>query len=414
MRISRRTKTERDVVAAFRAGVPLDLRGRRDARVRSEVIRFLLLGGAAAEAGTLPLLWLKGARVTGPLEVEYADVSAPVELERCTFDEAVSFFGSHLRRLGLEGSTMPELTIANATFDASVRLIGCRAGAVRAGLAQISGSLLMDGARVARLDAFAMRVSTDVLAGDGFACEGVLRVDRAEIGAGLHCQRATLHTLSARHLTARELVLLPTGRPEGGVDLSHARVGVLRDDPATWPTALCIDGFVYGVLDGEPTDRRSWLRLDSDRFRPGAYGQLARTYREAGRDDDARTVLLAGERHRREGLRWPGRWWGRLQDITVGYGYRPLRAAAWLAALLAIGTAVFGAERPRAADAAGGPEFAAPVYTLDLIVPVVDFGQQSAFHPRGATAWLAYALIVAGLLLVTTITAAGARRLRRN
>jgi hypothetical protein len=45
---------------------------------------------------------------------------------------------------------------------------------------------------------------------------------------------------------------------------------------------------------------------------------------------------------------------------------------------------------------------------------VVDFGQQSAFHLRGATAWLAYALIVAGLLLVTTITAAGARRLGRN
>jgi len=51
---------------------------------------------------------------------------------------------------------------------------------------------------------------------------------------------------------------------------------------------------------------------------------------------------------------------------------------------------------------------------LDLILPVIDFGQQSAFNPRGASIWLAYALIVAGLLLVTTITAAGARRLRRN
>jgi hypothetical protein len=414
MRTSRRTRTERDVVAAFRAGLPLDLRGRRDPAVRGDVIRLLLLGGVTAEPGTLPLLHLTGARVTGPLEVEYADVTAPVELEHCQFDAPVSFFGSHLRRLGLEGSTLPGLMIANATFDASVRLVGCRAGPVRAGLAQINGSLLMDGARVATVDAFALRVSSDVLAGDGFACAGVLRVDGAEIGAGLHCRRATFHALSARHLTARELVLLPDDPPEGGVDLSHARVGVLRDDPATWPSALCLDGFAYAALAGEPTDRRRWLRLDGGRFRPQAYAQLARVHRDAGRDDEARTVLLAGELHRREGLRWPGRWWGRLQDVTIGYGYRPLRAAAWLAGLLAVGWAVFAGKPPRAADPGSAPEFAAPVYTADLILPVVDFGQQSAFHPRGATAWFAYALIVAGLLLVTTVTAAGARRLRRD
>jgi hypothetical protein len=34
--------------------------------------------------------------------------------------------------------------------------------------------------------------------------------------------------------------------------------------------------------------------------------------------------------------------------------------------------------------------------------------------PDNPLVWLAYALIVAGLLLVTTIAAAGARRLRRD
>jgi hypothetical protein len=43
------------------------------------------------------------------------------------------------------------------------------------------------------------------------------------------------------------------------------------------------------------------------------------------------------------------------------------------------------------------------VYTLDPILTVIDFGQQSAFHPRGASVWLAYALIATGLLLMITL-----------
>jgi hypothetical protein len=47
-------------------------------------------------------------------------------------------------------------------------------------------------------------------------------------------------------------------------------------------------------------------------------------------------------------------------------------------------------------------------------MPVGDLGQQLAYYPRGATVWLAYALIVAGLILATTVAAAAARRLRRT
>jgi hypothetical protein len=222
--------------------------------------------------------------------------------------------------------------------------------------------------------------------------------------------------LDCRHLSARELVLLPERPPGGVVDLSHARFGVLRDDPPTWPPAMHVDGLTYEALSDldDPAGRLRWLRLDPRGFRPQAYAQLAHVYRGAGRDNDARTVLLAGERHRREVLSPPGRLWGHLQDLTVGYGYRPLRAAGWLLAVLILGTVVFTLYPPRAAEPATAPAFVAPVYALDLILPVIDFGQQSAFNPRGASVWLAYALIVAGLLFVTTIGAAAARRLRRE
>jgi hypothetical protein len=433
MRLADVSDTERAVLDAFGTGKRVDLNGASGTVVRAEVLRFLLLGGVAAEPGDLPALRLVGARVTGLLEVEFADIAAPVSLRDCRFDAPISFFGSRLKRLSLQGSTMPILIASTATVDATLRLTECRCtGQLGLVNAQVNGAVLLNGARVGALDGLAMRVTGDVIARNGFVCRGGMRLTNAAIGGSLRLDGATLDAqaaegpglddpdvepgiaLDCRRVTARELVLLPARKPGGVVDLGHAQLGLLRDDPKTWPDVVRLDGLTYeAVSDPEDAaDRLRWLRLDG--YRPQAYAQLARVYRGAGRDDDARTVLLAGERHRREGLARPGRWWGRVQDLTIGYGYRPARAAAWLVALLALGTAVFGRYPARPVQPANAPEFVPPVYALDLILPAIDLGQQSAFTPHGGTAWLAYALILAGLLLVTTIAAAGARRLRRE
>jgi hypothetical protein len=443
------TDTERAVAARFATGSEVDVAGWPDPTVRGEALRFMLLGGVTAEPGDLAELRLTGARVEGAFEVEFAELDAPVTLKRCTFDGPISFFGSHLRRLTLDGCEFPEIFVSNATIDGTVALVGCTStGLVSFGGATIGGSLLMRGAHLAgpgiAFDGPSLRVRRDVLADDGFTCRGAFRLDRAEIDGILTLEGAVLDgsgdaaasslrvpgiargglddsewsasvAFSGRHLTARELILL-LARPPGGLfDLRHAKLGLLRDTPATWPPGLRIDGLSYEALtDIDERDARlRWLRLDPGGFRPQPYAHLAQVYRAAGRDEDARTVLLAGERHRRDVLSLPGRWWGRLQDMTVGYGYRPVRAGGWLAALFTVGTVVFQWHKPRAADPGKAPDFVAPVYTLDLILPVGDFGQQSAYHPSGATVWLAYTLIVAGLILATTVAAAAARRLRR-
>jgi hypothetical protein len=443
------TDTERAVAAACATGSEIDVSGRPDPAVRGEVLRFMLLGGVTAEPGDRAELRLTGARVDGALEVEFADLGVPLTLKRCTFDGPVSFFGSHLRRLTLDGCEFPELFLSNATVDGTVAMRHCTStGLVSFGGATIGGSLLMRGSHLAgpgiAFDGPALRVRRDVLADDGFTCRGAFRVDRAQIDGILTLEGAVLDgsgdavasslrapgiasggldagewsvsvAFSGRHLVARELILLPAQPPGGLFDLRHAKLGLLHDTPATWPPGLRIDGLSYEALsDVDERDARlRWLRLDPRGFRPQPYAHLAQVYRAAGRDEDARNVLLAGERHRRDTLSRPGRWWGRLQDATVGYGYRPLRAAGWLAALFTVGTVVFQWHKPRAADPGKAPDFVAPVYTLDLILPVGDFGQQSAYHPRGATVWLAYTLIVAGLILATTVAAAAARRLRR-
>ena len=103
-----------------------------------------------------------------------------------------------------------------------------------------------------------------------------------------------------------------------------------------------------------------------------------------------------------------------LQDLAVGYGYQPWRALTWLALLLAVGTTTFTVAPPPALQPGNVPHFNAFIYTLDLLLPVVNLGQKYAFNPAGAEQWLSYLLIAAGWTLVTTLAAGAARVLRRG
>jgi hypothetical protein len=86
---------------------------------------------------------------------------------------------------------------------------------------------------------------------------------------------------------------------------------------------------------------------------------------------------------------------------------------------LAGGAADRGQHHVRAQASATRParyrtHFNPVVYTLDLLLPLVNLGQKNAFNPAGAEQWLSYALIASGWVLVTTVAAAAARVLRRG
>jgi hypothetical protein len=53
-------------------------------------------------------------------------------------------------------------------------------------------------------------------------------------------------------------------------------------------------------------------------------------------------------------------------------------------------------------------------YALDLLLPVIGFGQKTAFAPHGGGQWLAHTLTVAGWVLATTLTAGVSRALSRQ
>src|SRR5438046_730476 len=111
---------------------------------------------------------------------------------------------------------------------------------------------------------------------------------------------------------------------------------------------------------------------------PWPYEQLAAAYRAMGNAVDSRIILLNRQRTSRRTPSATLQAWGYLQDWIVGYGYRPQRAAAWLSALLIIGTVAFATQPPDPLGQGHGPEFNPLLYTLDLLLPIVGFGQKGA------------------------------------
>jgi hypothetical protein len=157
-----------------------------------------------------------------------------------------------------------------------------------------------------------------------------------------------------------------------------------------------------------------WLARDPARHEPQPYEQLAATYSAAGQLAEARRVLYCRERQQRATKPRLAQAWGLIQDITVAYRYQPWRALLWLMFLLTTGSIIYAIAPPPALQPHAAPHFNPVIYTLNLLIPVVDFGQRNAFNPGGAEQWLSYFFIASGWLLATTVATGIARVLNRQ
>ncbi|MEU6235726.1 oxidoreductase [Kitasatospora sp. NPDC047058] len=206
---------------------------------------------------------------------------------------------------------------------------------------------------------------------------------------------------------------------DGTVSLSRARVGNLVDAPGAWPSdrQLSLTGFQYDCLRPAAPftvrQRIDWLERSSVEFQPESYEQLAAALRRDGADDDAREVLYAKQRRRRRTLPLPARLWGRVQDVTVGYGFRPGRAALWLLLAWALGSSYFAAHQPEPLKADERPHWDPVLYALGQLLPLVDLGQQG-WNPGGFSRWVAAGLVIVGWVLATTVAAGATRMLQRG
>ncbi|GGM16797.1 oxidoreductase [Streptomyces fumigatiscleroticus] len=493
--------------------------------MKCSVIAALLLGAGDEPArGKRPALRLSGARITGSLDVPFAEILMPVVMADCRFDAAPQMQGARIHEVVLTGCVLPGLDLGTAQIEGRLVLSRCHLsgplvltrtqihadvdlrdtvirapgteaisavhlrvdghilctclevhGVFRLSGAVISGEFDLEGAALHNpqghaLDAYHVQVTADFTCHPGFTAEGRIILSGATVGAaigfcgarlrnpgdialeavdvsvhrnfdlgeglsavgGIELDGARIGTrLSLRDATVtnpggtavslrlaqiRETDLRTRQPIDGTVDASNAQLGTVYDAVDSWPTDLRLDGTAYDALATPLTaaDRLRWLRRGTGGYPPQPYEQLAASYRRLGHEDEARTVLLARQRSRRAALAFPRRLWGHVQDATVGYGYRPLRAAMWLLALLAVGTLYFALHPPTRLEAGGAPPFNALFYTVDLLLPVVGFGQETAFAPHGTGQWLAYGLTAAGWILATTVATGVSRSVGRQ
>jgi len=381
-------------------------------------------------------LSLAGASLSNPgglaLDLNRASIGS-VDGAELTAEGQLSFAGTRIAgNLDLDGARLeaagdrPALAADGASIDGSVTLTRVRArGEISLRAVRVGQRVRLQGARLDNPGAVACRLSRAQVAADVFAigltAAGELRLAGATVGGDVLLERARLRNpggTALNAITLRAVVLsLELAEPaQGLVDLRHASIVILRDDPAAWPEQLSLEGLTYQALEPRQPARQRlrWLARDPRGHQPQPYEQLAAHYNAIGQPAQAVSVLYARERSQRRALPPLARAWSRLQDLAVGYGYQPWRALVWLAVLLGAGSAVFALAPPPPLQAGVAPHFSAFVYTLDLLLPVVDLGQKHAFNPAGPEQWLSYVLIASGWILVTTIAAGAARVLSRR
>ncbi|MFI8290968.1 oxidoreductase [Streptomyces sp. NPDC085614] len=258
-------------------------------------------------------------------------------------------------------------------------------------------------------------------------CHGGVRLDDGRFGdaVDLHYARFLLNgaqreEVSLRRIVTPELRFNGERPEEGRVVLNGAKIVTLIDLSTSWPGpgGLAMNGFVYENLvpyGHFPLARRlEWVAAATPEYAPEPYERLAAVLRNSGEDADARVVLLAKQRRRRETLPVAGKLWGYLQDWTVAYGYRPGRAALWMAVLWAAGAVAFSHYDPQPMKAGEAPRWSATLYALDLLLPVINLGQDGYWRLEGAWQWASTALILLGWVLATTVAAGASRLLSRG
>jgi hypothetical protein len=309
------------------------------------------------------------------------------------------------------------------------RNVNCGSGFSCTGEMSLSGSsighqLVLRGATLRHADNYALRAShltvgEDIFADDDFTVHG--RIDLSPCRVAGTIALATENIDGTVDLSqSRADVLQLEGKPRGRVVLTDATVRVLEHHPEDWPEAggLDLQGLTYTSL--QPLDLPvgrwlKWLRCGlPDGYRPQPYAQLATMLRTVGNDRDSRVVLLARQRHRRKHLPLWSKPWGWLQDIAVGYGYVPWRAAGWLGVLWLAGWLYFRTQQPLPQPPGSTTDYQPALYALDLLLPVLSIGQRSAVHFAGPAQAIAVLITVCSWILGITVLAGLTRALTRN
>jgi hypothetical protein len=386
--------------------------------VRAELVRWLHTDPEVSRQIDPSGLGIAGARIVGTLDLSYVKADTPITLLRCYIPDGIDLTFSHLQAFEVRASVTGPISadMSELARDLSVRF--GRSGPLSLFRSRIGGNLDCTGGTFlgsgqTTVNAVESTIAGDAVFHDGFSTDGMVDFRLARIAQSLSFHGAIFSGTAETGLNAERAVIggilywvAIEHTPRTQLDLENTKADALWDDQASWPAPgmLTIDGFVFNEFAGGPADadaRLRWLELQPPGYRPQPYRQVATVLRASGREAGAADVLIAKEnvlRHQ-AGLGRMERVWNRMLEVTIGYGYRPLRALWWMAGFVAIGTLLFGLgyltrivtptdpAAYRAFVESGTtpphyPPFNALIYSLENFLPVVALHQEEYWRPN--------------------------------
>jgi hypothetical protein len=233
-------------------------------KVGANLLRYLITGGDSGDPMHDIGVWLGGAYVAGPLDLDFARAKGATSLVHCFFENKISATNSNLKTLNLHASFLAK-----------------------------------------GLDAQGANIADNVNLTKTLIATGTVNFAGAKIGGQLACEEGCFPryqgiALNLQNTQATDLFWRKMNEIGGRVDLSGAHFDTLTDDPESWErvTDLSLNGLTYTHITnpGDTAKRLEWLGKGHEmngEFSPQPYTQLAKVLRDMGHDHGARQVLLA-------------------------------------------------------------------------------------------------------------------------
>jgi hypothetical protein len=416
----------------------------------------------------------RGARLDGrdedglTLIADGINVGEGVILDDLTAAGAVSLVGAVIaRQLGFTGARLSADNAGYALVADEIKVGGdiilndvIAAGAIRLSGADIARALACSGASLngsdqdnVALQAGGVKIASSVYLNKGFTCSGKIRLRSARIHGSVYLEPRMPTTdvtgLDATHAQIdRRLRWNPPEPVMGEINLQGMSVDELDDNwdgdrnNGFWPTGgkLRLDGFTYNRFGGDQQatvgQRLDWICSQFQSpgsgkpryFATQPYEQLAKVYRQAGKDSDARKVAIARriDLRRYGSLSWYRKVGSWFMDKTIKFGYQTWRAALGLVivfvaflvmtlfaqqhhAIVPVSDLVVGVHPvPVATQCAPSyPCFYPFGYAVDVVIPVINVHQADFWGLHGwgwvigswaatVLGWAAVTLLVVG------------------
>ncbi len=390
----------------------------KERTIRADLVRWILTDPVASKYVHPSGIGIAGARITGTLDLSYATVTLPLTLLDCAVADGLELSFAHLDSIDLRRSWTGQIDAEQALVHGDVLLRLGHYDDVNFYRAEIDGDLDCSSGHFVGDQPLSMVEATlkgDALFHQGFATGGLVDFRLAKVAQSLSFNRARFTGTGVNGLNAERAIVAGAIywvaialTPHTMLDLGNVHAGSLWDDAASWPAAgnLDLTGFVYGNISGGPADAESrldWIHRQerSDWAQPQPYRQLAQILRQNGAEEGATRVEVARENAATEygGMRLSDRIWRTALRVTIGYGYRPLRAVWWIIIFVTLGTALFGwgyrarlitptEESAYESFCTTGeppshyPPFSSFVYSLENFLPVVDLHQGTYWRPN--------------------------------